>query len=437
MNQTLCHRLLCVVFAALFSFGCEEYEYTIRIKPQGPHISRTLICSQNVPEEYLQSIARIYEQRIDKSTFTGQFEKYLPQDIGGYGIYHYINDPMGEVYAYIERFRGSDNPAEQLQNRFDLYDQVVCVILDWFEYELGDEPNFDSLQQFIDVEFRTDIKNLDIYTWLGKNPDDSEREEMDVRSLLYMIERDYMTLNDYFSIKEGDPNVILPLVKNHVARQLGYIETGQIDKKLDLLSGFDEVVDSLRQFISNSARCIQFIDEKKKEIIAQGESFIEPDFTSLESDTIIEILLEAYDIDLDLLFENLIDFAPYDSLTIKIECDQKPYFTNGQWQSDSAILRWSKKVRRDTHDDLPFLCYAYYAIPNNEYQMEHFGSTLFKDEMLMSYCIWRNGLDYAHRQEWDNFIAGVNPGDALSQMKVFRFSDDTKPGIDFKDVHEE
>ena len=212
-----CVLLLC-------SLGCEEYEYAISMKPQGNQLTRTLTCSDSVPSEELERITQLYEERTSKTGFTGNFEGRLPKDIGEYGIYEYHNDPMGDAYAYIERFRGNNNPAADVEDMFAVADRSIDLLLDWFEFELGQDKNFGKLRLFLDAKVRADLKNVCMYYWLGSRlitDEETPDDEWPMRMFLYLVEQEYVSLDQLFLMEE-DPDTILPRIQNLLSQKLGY-----------------------------------------------------------------------------------------------------------------------------------------------------------------------------------------------------------------------
>jgi len=63
--------------------GCDEYEYTIWMEPNGDRIDRQIVCSENATDEMRKRLGDLYDEQIDKNTFQGSFGQTLPKDVGG------------------------------------------------------------------------------------------------------------------------------------------------------------------------------------------------------------------------------------------------------------------------------------------------------------------------------------------------------------------
>ena len=104
--------LCCVPFC-----GCDEAEYTIRMEPDGDVVNRQITYSANAPDDVRARFKELYDKQIDPNTFQGSFGETLPNDVGGFGRYVHLDNPMGHVYVYVERFQGQDNQARQAYYR--------------------------------------------------------------------------------------------------------------------------------------------------------------------------------------------------------------------------------------------------------------------------------------------------------------------------------
>ena len=390
--------------------------------PQGPRIARSLSCSDNVPAAELERIAGLYEQRISKTSFVGHFGERLPQDVGQYGIYEYLDDPMGQSYVYVERFKGNNNPAADVEEMLSMADRFIDFLLEWFEFELGEDENFSKLHLFLDTKVRVDLKNLCMYHWLDSRlvASETSHEEWSVRAFLHLLEQEYVTFNELFAIKE-DPKRILPLVQNLLARELGYTDGDPASEKLDFLADPNAVNESLVRFIPASDRYQQAMEQAIRESpdpdLVSREMMNKP----LRADDALELAMELYEIDI----LSFIDFSlSSDKLTIEMLCTNQPYATNGHWDPNSNRLTWSQDTKHDSKAQLSFLCYAHFSVPNEEFQLKHFGETVLQEEKLTRYCMWRQGLSQSRRQEWDTCLSSLQPDRAPSQIHTFRFSDE-------------
>ncbi len=215
--------------------GCDEYEYTIRMEPDGDRINRQIVCSENATDNIRKRLDNLYDKQIDKNTFQGSFGQTLPKDIGGYGSYVYLNNPMGSTYIYVERLRGKDTQAPEMEEAFSNADRLVDLLIDWLRMELGENPNFDKLRKFCDETLREDIKNLSLYSWVGGRASD-EANEAFVRIFLYLYERGYFTVDDIgrFSTSTNMEEFALSYFRRFVADKLEFQKSEEPEEELKM-----------------------------------------------------------------------------------------------------------------------------------------------------------------------------------------------------------
>ena len=164
--------------------GCPHNEYTVELKPQGNRIERTLVFYradgadtntglpnyQSFDTNELAAIAAWYPAALtdegERHLARGMFTDKLPDDVGGAGAYLHLTTSLGETGFYSERFRGNDNLVGLLQRRFEAADRLTDLFVGWSQAELGQEPGYGPLRQFLDENFRHDLKNLAAYLWL-------------------------------------------------------------------------------------------------------------------------------------------------------------------------------------------------------------------------------------------------------------------------------
>ena len=185
-KQSLCK---CLPFAlavmALVVTGCPRNEYIVQLKPQGNRIERTLVFYredgvntntgapnyQPFDATELAAITALYPAQGltndgGRHVVRGEFTNELPDDVGGAGAYTNLTTSLGAAGFYVERFRGNDNLAGMTEQRFKAADRLADLFVGWSRMELGRERGYDTLRQFLDVDFRRDLKNLGEY-WLG------------------------------------------------------------------------------------------------------------------------------------------------------------------------------------------------------------------------------------------------------------------------------
>jgi len=411
--------ILILALGVLALAGCEEYEYTIEMRFEDGRVVRKVICSENMPDDVRAKLKEIYEKQIDKNTFEGSFTGRLPEDVGGFGNCIHLNNPMGEVYIYHERFRGKDEQAQDLQHAFASVDKLLDLVIEWLEMELGDHPNFAKLKTFCTTQLRSDLKNLCTYTWLGSRTMNSDSNEMAFRIMHYLYEREYFTLDDVALLVTSpeDERVYFSLVRSFIAQKMGLENKGEIAKELSFLANEENILKSVQQFIVTS-------DTIKK--IVKISSDKENKEAPTDPEKIMELVMQHYEIEPDIFFIDI--FPENDQVNVKLSLPHKPSETNGQWDKDKRQVTWSRKIRRDKIVDLPFLCYATFTQPNEKYQKEHFGEIILSDEKLPTYSFWYKGLTDKQQKEWDQFLDPIKNLVGLDEkLKAFRFSDVPEP----------
>ncbi len=148
-------------------------------------------------------MARVYGGAAPKmtekqATFVGAFASALPHDVGGDGHYLHWGSPLGRVSIYVERFRGTDDAVTMLEARRKTVDQLVDLVIGWFDSELHGEAEWPALRKFFDTTFRHDLQNLSLYGWLQHIRPDSEsiNPEIAFRVTQYFVERHYASYEE-------------------------------------------------------------------------------------------------------------------------------------------------------------------------------------------------------------------------------------------------
>ena len=393
--------------------GCDEYEYTIRMEPDGDRINRQIVCSENATDNIRKRLDNLYDKQIDKNTFQGSFGQTLPKDIGGYGSYVYLNNPMGSTYIYVERLRGKDTQAPEMEEAFSNADRLVDLLIDWLRMELGENSNFNKLRRFCNETLREDIKNLSLYSWVGGRASD-EANEAFVRIFLYLYERGYFTVDDIgrFSTSTNMEEFALSYFRRFVVDKLEFQKSEEPEEELKFLQDPNALKASLIRF-TESAALREKLTREAREQSGDPDLVLDPcDVRSAIDDVPKEFF--------DMFFVELLGPSA-DKVNIRLVCPAAPYETNGQWNERTGELSWSDRTGMD---ELPLLCYAAIGLANDAYQQEHFGKVVLQDDRLVQYSFWYKGLNSGQRDEWDDFIAGLDGGeDVWSRAEAFRFKD--------------
>ena len=414
-KSSLLIALCCVLFC-----GCDEYEYTIRMQPDGERINRQIVCSENATDDMRKRLSELYDEQVDKNTFQGSFGQTLPKDIGGYGSYVHLNNPRGSTYIYVERFRGKDTQALEMEEAFGQANRLVDLLIDWLQMELGENPNFDKLRKFCDETLREDIKNLSLYTWVGGRASE-EANEAFVRIFLYLYERDYFTLDDIslLATSTNREEFALSYFRRLIGDKLELREDQEPEEELEFLEDPNALKASLIRFAESDA-LRERLTREAREQTGDPDLVLDPCDVRGAIDDVPEEFFGMF----------FVEFfgSSADKVNISLICPAAPYETNGQWNERTGQLSWSHRTRKD---ELPLLCYATIGLADDAYQQEHLGKVVLQDDRLVQYSFWYKGLNSEQRDQWDNFLADLDGGeDVCSKVEAFRFKDAVPSSVD-------
>ena len=199
--------------------GCSSHYYEIVLRPDGDAMERRLTCwkqqnstkiLEDFPRERLEKIASAYSavpaaKLKQKHSFSGRFVGKMPDDVGGSGTYTRWVCPFGTAAAYMERFGGNDNVAQQIKDRRQATNRLVDLGIGWLETELAGESKWAELHQFLDTQVRHDLENLSYMFLVGagsaqdleinppplnnKSPSNVRATTFWMRLLQYLVER--------------------------------------------------------------------------------------------------------------------------------------------------------------------------------------------------------------------------------------------------------
>jgi hypothetical protein len=407
---------ICVVIllaAIIVCPGCVEYEYTIEMMPQGDAMKRTISFSSNLSEQDKQSVTKFYPEQIDVNTFSGAFKVELPNDVGGAGFYTHVVTAMGSASTYTERFRGNDDINRHIEDFQTFVDKYVNFTINWLEFELGKDPNFGNLREFLDKDLRADAKNFGLYFWLGSviEPYDSNAvEEMKLRTIHYLEERGYIAPGQAdILMKRSDRNgeeELCKLARDIVAREIGYCQNDDGSGKLAFLDSAESIEKSVIRYIHSTQRFKQMWDEEKK---SQDDANLAPPDIDIH-----KFIAEDFPFEFDW------GLMPY-KVNVRLKCSQKPFETNGQWDEPNEMVHWSSYLQGK--DNLPTFYYAEWSEPNSDFQSCHFGRVILDGKNLAEYCYWEKSIEEGQAQQWEEFISGIDPNMEISEtVRAFRFS---------------
>ena len=427
---------LALVAMAFVVTGCPHNQYLIELKPQGDVIQRTLTfyCEDGVntntgapnyqpfgPAE-LAAITALYPPQgltNDGLRYVarGEFTNQLPADVGGAGAYTHLTNSLGEAGFYVERFRGNDDLAGMTERRFKAADQLADLLIGWSRTELGQEPGYDQLHQFLDMDFRRDLKNLGAYMWEGELAGyytTNAGEEFIVRFGQYLVEHGYLTMAEvpavFREVYGDDPPALLRRIQRLVARKMGVPDTEPVPAALAFLADETTMEKSFDKYLAGTdlyrAKLKQWEEDKK----------LKPDLKPPEPS---EVLNDAIG---DLIEFDL--FGQPDHLAVQLSLPAPPLHSNGRWVKARKQLIWESDIEGRTNaTHFPFFCYASWVQADGRFQKKHFGRVILAGDGLTRYCLWRASQGKPYGDEWDNFVASLRPGRELAEkIDAFRFT---------------
>ena len=417
--------------------GCPHNDYTVQLKPHGNVIERTLMfyCADGVDTnngtpnyqafdaKELAAISALYPANALitngwRYSIRGDFTDSMPGDVGGAGVYTNLVTSLGDAGFYVERFRGNDDLAGMTERQFKAAGQLTDLIIGWSQTELGQEPGYDKLHQFLDVDLRRDLKNASWYFWEGNmvgNYKTNASAEFAVRFGQYLLERGYFTLAEtpeiFGDLSADNPQALLPRIQRLVARKMGVPDTDPVPASLAFLGDETNMEKSFTNYLAGTdayhAKLKQWDEDKK----------LKPDANQPEPSSLVADLVG-----------NLFDFNQFsgqpDHLTVRLSLSSPPVHSNGRWDADLKQVVWESDIVGGTNATrLPFSCYATWVQPDEQFQTEHLGKVALTGNDLTQYSLWRSGQDAQRGGEWDSFLAGLKPGAGLmASLDAFRFS---------------
>ena len=442
--------VLLVIGLGLLATGCARDVYLLEMTPDGDGFHRQLTVWRERPSgsdgkteiepisaEQLARLEQLYTapRTIEdgkKHVFAGRFTDRTPQDIGGYGSWLRYESPLGVVTSYGERFRGSDDLEQQLADRRVSVDRLVDLTIGWLHSEMGDDPDFARIKDFLDDTLRHDLKNVAVYAWTHQvtqpyRGGDQDLHESIHRLWKYFEQRDYLRPSDLprwviaVTTFDQHPQRFLEAVQRLLARKMGVTEGQPIPPGLEFLADAERVRRSLENHLRQTDEYQQAYAKWRAE---------HPDAADEDAPSVFEFAGEKILAPIirggSPLFGGAVD------LEVRLYGGRKPSQTNGQWDPVSGQVTWQHHLDADP---LPAFSFAVWSDPNAEFQQAHFGRVLLSDEKLFHYVMWYNGLAAAERKVWDEFIDSCVPDSQLrARIEAFRFPEENADSAPLSDT---
>ena len=399
-------RFLPVLFLVLLS-GCTSEKYEIVLTPKDGKVERQVTYSRKnqgiglevkrLEAEYDATHLRIGNSaRLEKV-----FGERMPDDVGGHGSYKRWNSPMGNIELYLERFRGSHDYATQLSLRRDAVDDFADLLVDWLTVEIGHETGFDDVEKFLENDFRNELHNLSIGIWQTGFETDSKRPEFWFRVAQFLLERDYVQLDQIPTVvrdfqENKFPPVLLENLRKRLINEFPLQKIG--NKATEFFATEAKIKKSFNKYIDGSELVAGVLLPKWRENL-NGQSRPKRILTG-------EIAGAAF-------WPSSLPFFSSTQVAVKLKSMREPLLSNGRWNQKSGSINWAQSIGEREEQDLlenriPGFAFSVVATPDLKYQTTHFGKEVLNGEKLSAYVFWYNGLTKDEQANLDKFIGGFD-----------------------------
>lgn len=445
MNARLYLAILICIFIVS---GCRQRVYELDLTPEDERMHRKLVCYRvksdsesrvEFPAKELARIAAVYPggsttPEKNKHAFEGLFTRNTPEDIGGAGYYLKFDSPLGALFCYGERFRGTDDMAGVVQDGLAGSDWLVDRFVEWLEGEFDEEPWWLPMRAFIHDELRREVKNLLLFLWMqtwsnaSLNAQDGGRKkgkEVVARIVLYLAEREYFQLEE------------LPWMVRVISAGMPAQDSGEpprpwkdedgfrfflnqlLSRKLELGEPA-AAVDALMRFFSREdiekswEESVKSSMEWKERVERwEMEKLDDPKIPEPRLETLVEEHLGGVREMVLQFFATNGSLMDDESARIRIHLAGAgiPDATNGIWNEEEKRVEWSGLFY--SQQAPPAFAYALWVQPDEAFQEAHFGRTLLQGMDLAKYVTWYAALGEGEARQWDQFLSSVNPEDDL------------------------
>lgn len=427
-RKTMKRYLLASIAIAVAAgvMGCMELIFRVELKPKGDKITRTLTVSPKrkspgVPltETELTQITLAYSMEKpkgtpNKPTFTGTFDRIMPNDVGGFGRYVRRKSKMGVDVSYFERFRGNDRPGEVLEASRKAIDEITGLIIGYLETQLGKETEFPKLRKFLDTEFRKDLKNITTYMYLATahslmNSLFETNSAANIHGrgavgglMIYIIEHEYIKTSDIPLIRRASSDKeamgkFLDIVLTRISAKAGISDATFTARLAALLKNWNKLYVSFDTYLLTTP-------QYKKNAKAWKPVKINAKRPSAWELVALPLLAQIQ-------LTRMTFYGHNGRIEVELSLASKPNFTNGKWDPKQRTVSWDGPLT-SSNKGIPFLpeiCFALWSEPDEKFQKARFGKVILTGAKLTDYCIWRNGLTDNEAKLWDGVLTNHKP----------------------------
>lgn len=437
------------VLAGLVLSGCDEH-FFVEMQPKEEGLERTLVAYsvefrppserpyqiKSLDESRLKKIREHYREEGEADPDGRRTFKTLVKDLhvnlnGGTAQFMRLESNLGVVSFYSESFEKENELAANLEKRLNSANQLADMLREWFEMELANEPRGQVLLDWIDKDFRTDIKNLAVYSIThsndtGPNP----LEENIIRVVSFLARHGYLAKEDVprlaravlnLESAEGDQS-FFDWLQRFVARKMGVADKDSVPESLAFLGSREKLIASMQSKLSKT-KTYQAQHPKDSK---NTSNTLTPDNPSLGNQMFIALVASLFPIDFELIPSMEANWR------VSLKTPVQPFRTNGSWMADEKAVNWSFLTQEKPKKKEIFLIYAAWSEPS-ERQTARFGKVLLDGQRLAGYALWYQALHENERAEWTAFVDTIKPGDDVAkELESFRFKGEK--ALDEKEV---
>lgn len=392
------------------------------------------------PEKQMAELVKLYGAPGPDKSFTGRGTEFAA-DLGGSATIEQQASPLGTVYVYRERTRGTDQPLEFASHTQGALTSALALSEGWMSSELSAHPAAGAaLDAWLRERVIPDAASWTIYSWLMTSQLIDEDEAIQ-RLQQFAVERGYVTLGDLPLSRNLD--VVLPLLFRRALEQRKVAIDPDLEAALGRLASEDGISISLGVHIVRSDTFRSWYAKRYPADAPISERTIEAlvrdDDSSPEAETTVTILGtyigETHPEALAALGDLIaLGIGPGSTGTIQmmLAVPEAPLATNGTWEPGAGQIRWRISMR--DAPDLSSFAYARWTDPAHGYQTEHFGRTLLTGKRLADYVEWRAALGEDERKTWDGRVEILRPNAELrTRIEALRISDPPAASEDAED----
>ena len=413
-----------VILCALSTLiGC-TIEHTVSMRADGNAVHRrTTTTTDQIVAEQIPADSNTIEVTSQTTTppqplFNGTFIGNTPDELKGQGTYQHFQSDLGHISIYAEHFQGNTDTLQSIQTLTHNADQLTNLLIEWFQSELADDPNWPTLHTFLDQSLRRDITNLALYIWSARLDTRSETSigELSSRIFLYLANRNYFQpeqlpdLYRLFTLSTADEPTAsaeaFTFIQRLIAQRMNIPDNQPVPQTLAFLSDKQTAIASFNDWYQTSDTRQQQLTEWRK------QRDLNPDETEEDEPTAATLL---HDLSESVISLNILG---REIATIRFTHTTQPKLTNGTWQPETKSVVWNLAV--DASTPTPALAYAFWLHHDTAAQQRILGHIIEEDQQLVSYVLWYNTADPETRALIKQATDQIRPNQPESRAQLIQ-----------------